>query len=78
MYEELNDLSDEEIDEIIDYSDSTDNLTKRYAVACQVIANLSNQVYKDKGSNDSVVDLVICKMLMDGLIEVEEVSLKFH
>jgi hypothetical protein len=78
MYQDISDLSEEEIEEIIDYSDSTDNLIKRYAVACQVIANLTNQLYKDKTSDDEVVDLVICKMLMDGLIEVEEVSLKFH
>jgi hypothetical protein len=78
MYRNLDDLSEEEFEEIVNYSDKTDNLMERYAVACQVIANMTYELYPDTVADDDVVDLTICKMLLDGLIEVYGISSTVH
>jgi len=50
----------------------------RYAIACQVIANMTEEMHPETKSNDDLVDLTICKMLMDGVIEVENISDMIH
>jgi hypothetical protein len=78
MYRNIDELDEEEFDELVEYSDVTDNLVSRYAIACQVIANMSEDLNPDIKSNDDMVDLTICKMLMDGIIEVENISDMIH
>jgi len=78
MYRNIDELDEEEFDELVEYSDVTDNLVSRYAIACQVIANLSEDLNPGIKSNDDMVDLSICKMLMDGIIEVENISNMIH
>lgn len=78
MYRNIDDLDEEEFDELVEYSDTTNNLVSRYAIACQVIANMTEEMHPETKSNDDLVDLTICKMLMDGVIEVENISDMIH
>lgn len=74
---QFNDLTEEEINKLIEFSNNQDNLQERYIVACQIITNLTDEIDPDFGDDESV-DLTICKLLMDGLIEVEPISRILH
>lgn len=74
---QFNDLTEEEINKLIEFSNNQDNLQERYVVACQIITNLTDEIDPDFGDDESV-DLTICKLLMDGLIEVEPISRILH
>jgi hypothetical protein len=50
----------------------------RYVAACSIIANLANDIDPNLVPNDTKVDLSICKMIMDGAIEIEEISNRIH
>ena len=68
----------EEIEKLIAYSNNEDTLTMRYLLACQIITNLSSEnqpAFKEFGE---AVDLSICKMLMDGMVEIEEINPSYH
>jgi len=75
--EEFNDLSEEEFNRLVEFSNNQENLKERYVVACQIISNLTAELDPNTGDDESV-DLTICKLLMDGLIEVEPMSRKLH
>ena len=75
---EFNDLSDEEFNKLVEFSNNQKNLKERYVVACQIISNLTNELDPDVEEHDESVDLTICKLLMDGLIEVEPISRILH
>ena len=74
---EFNDLSEEEFNKLVEFSNNQKNLKERYVVACQIISNLTNELNPDVGDEESV-DLTICKLLMDGLVEVEPISRILH
>ena len=74
---EFNDLTEEEINRLVEFSRDKDNLEERYVVACQIISNLTAEIDPEVGDDESV-DLTICKLLMDGLVEVEPMSRKLH
>ena len=74
---EFNDLTEEEINRLVEFSRDKDNLQERYVVACQIISNLTAEIDPEVGDDESV-DLTICKLLMDGLVEVEPMSRKLH
>jgi hypothetical protein len=74
---EFNDLTEEEINRLVEFSRDKDNLQERYVVACQIISNLTAEIDPEAGDDESV-DLTICKLLMDGLVEVEPMSRKLH
>tara|TARA_R110000744_G_scaffold134643_1_gene243818 strand:- start:10 stop:252 length:243 start_codon:yes stop_codon:yes gene_type:complete len=74
---QFNDLTEEEINKLIEFSNNQDNLQERYVVACQIITNLTDEIDPDFGDDESV-DLTICKLLMDGLVEVEPISRILH
>ena len=57
---------------------SKKNLEKRYVVACQIIANMTKELDFESFSNTDMIDLSICKLLIDGYIEVEEEIRKIH
>ena len=80
MDEEFNfeDLTEEELEEILIYSESEDNFKIRYVIACQIISNLIEQMRLESFSNMEMVDMTICKMLLDGFIDVEEKDRKIH
>ena len=66
------DLTEDEIDEILIYSESEDNFKLRYVIACRIIANLIQELRFETFSSSERVDMTICKMLLDGHIEIEE------
>ena len=74
---QFNDLTEEEFNKLVEFSNNQDNLQERYIVACQIISNLTDEIDPDFGADESV-DLTICKLLMDGLIEVEPISRILH
>ena len=75
---DFDDLTEEEIDEILVYSDSTDNIVDRYMVACQLIANMLGDFEPELHSNNEMVDMTICKMILDGHVEVEKNNQIYH
>ena len=75
---EFNDLSEEEFNKLVEFSNNKTNLKERYVVACQIISNLTNELDPDVEEHDESVDLTICKLLMDVLIEVEPISRILH
>ena len=75
---EFNDLSEEEFNKLVEFSNNQTNLKERYVVACQIISNLTNELDPDVEEHDESVDLTICKLLMDGLVEVEPISRILH
>jgi hypothetical protein len=75
---EFNNLSEEEFNKLVEFSNNKTNLKERYVVACQIISNLTNELDPDVEEHDESVDLTICKLLMDGLIEVEPISRILH
>ena len=75
---EFNDLSEEEFNKLVEFSNNQKNLKERYVVACQIISNLTNELDPDVEEHDESVDLTICKLLMDGLVEVEPISRILH
>ena len=80
MEEELNfeDLTEEELDEILVYSECEDNFKMRYVIACRIIANMVEELNFETFSNSEMVDMTICKMLIDGYIEIEEENRQIH
>jgi hypothetical protein len=75
---DFDDLTDEEMDEILIYSDSTDNIIDRYMVACQLIANMLGNSQPEIHSNNEMVDMTICKMILDGYVTVGKNTPKYH
>ena len=74
---QFNDLSEDEFNRLVEFSRDQENLKERYVVACQIISNLTAELDPDVGDDESV-DLTICKLLMDGLVEVESMSRILH
>ena len=70
-------LDIEEMEKLIAYSNNQDTLMERYLIACQIITNLTSeeQPFKEFGE---AVDLSICKMLMDGMVEIEQINPSYH
>ena len=75
---DFEDLSDAELHEILVYSESEMNLETRYVVACQIVANMIEDLNFETFSNSEMVDMTICKMLIDGYVEVEQDKRKLH
>ena len=75
---DFEDLTTQEFEEILVYSEFEDNFKLRYVIACRIIANMIEDIDFLEYSNAELVDLSICKMLIDGHIEIEEQVKKFH
>ena len=75
---EFNDITEDELNRLVEFSNNQDNLQERYIVACQIITNLTNELDPNVEDNDESVDLTICKLLMDGWIDVEPISRILH
>ena len=71
-------LDSEEMEQLIEFSTDEKTLMKRYLVACQIISDLSSKHDPIIDGFGEAVDLTICKMLIDGAIEFEQVNHKFH
>jgi len=71
-------MSEEEINEILVYSETQENLQERYECACQILANMIEDMEFGAYSNSEMVDMTICKMFIDGFINVEKKPRKYH
>jgi|TARA_R110000765_G_scaffold401749_1_gene497237 hypothetical protein len=78
MLLDIEDLNPKDYDDVVEYSQDESTIALRYIAACSIIANLANDLDPDLLPNDENVDLSICKMLMDGAIEIEPLSRTTH
>jgi hypothetical protein len=78
MLLDIDELSEEEFNKVVEFSQNIDNLEKRYVVACSIISNLMLEKLPDLMGADDSVDLSICKLLMDCVVEIEPFSTSIH
>ena len=78
MLLDIDELSEEEFDEVVEFSQNVDNLEKRYVVACSIISSLLLEKLPNLIGADDSVDLSICKLLMDGVVEIEPLNKSIH
>ena len=78
MWQDIEDLEQQEYDDVWEFSQDTSNIKLRYVAALSIIANLANHLDPQLLPNDENVDLSICKMIMDGAIEIESLSDSIH
>jgi len=74
----INDLSEEDYDAVVEFSQDIGNLDKRYLIACSIITSLMAQQVPEMFNEEDSVDLSICKMLMDGVVEIEQINTSIH
>ena len=77
-WQDIDDLEEQEYDDVCAFSADTSNINLRYVAALSIIANLANDLDPKLLPNDENVDLSICKMIMDGAIEIESLSDSIH
>ena len=78
MLLDIEDLNPKDYDDVVEYSQDESTIALRYIAACSIIANLANDLDPDLIPDDENVDLSICKMLMDGAIEIEQLNKSIH
>jgi len=78
MWQDIEDLEQQEYDDVWAFAQDTSNIRLRYVAALSIIANLANDLDPQLLPNDENVDLSICKMIMDGAIEIESLSNSIH
>jgi|TARA_R110001632_G_scaffold1767_1_gene7926 hypothetical protein len=78
MWQDIEDLEQQEYDDVWEFAQDTSNIKLRYVAALSIIANLANDLDPQLLPNDENVDLSICKMIMDGAIEISELSDSIH
>ena len=78
MWQDIEDLEQQEYDDVWEFAQDTSNIRLRYVAALSIIANLANDLDPQLLPNDENVDLSICKMIMDGAIEIESLSNSIH
>ena len=78
MWQDIEDLNEEEYDNLLEFSEDKSNITLRYVAALSIIANLANDLDPNLISSDENVDLSICKLIMDGSIVIDEISTSVH
>jgi len=78
MWQDIEDLNQQEYDDVWEFAQDTSNIKLRYVAALSIIANLANDLDPKLLPNDENVDLSICKMIMDGSIEIESLSDSIH
>jgi hypothetical protein len=78
MLLDIDELSEEEFDEVVEFSQNVNNLEKRYVVACSIISSLMLEKLPNLTGADDSVDLSICKLLMDGVVEIEPLNRSIH
>jgi len=78
MLLDINELNPKDYNDVVEYSQDESTIALRYIAACSIIANLANDLDPDLLPDDENVDLSICKMLMDGAIEIESLSRTTH
>jgi len=76
MFLDIEELSEEEFDEVLEFSSKEDNLPSRYVMACHIIASMIET--EENAQYNGIVDLSICKMLLDGTIEIKPSNNVLH
>ena len=78
ILQDIEDLNDKDYEDVLEFSADPTTLKIRYVAALSIIANFANDIDPTLLPDDEKVDLSICKMIMDGHIEIEELSDSIH
>ena len=78
ILQDIEDLNKEDYEDGLEFSADESTLKMRYVAALSIIANFANDIDPTLIPDDEKVDLSICKMIMDGHIEIEELSDSIH
>jgi len=78
ILQDIEDLNDKDYEDVLEFSADESTLKLRYVAALSIIANFANHIDPTLIPDDEKVDLSICKMIMDGHIEIEELSDSIH
>lgn len=78
MWLDIEQLGQQEYEDVWEFAQDKSNISLRYIAALSIIANLVNDLDQQLLPNDENVDLSICKMIMDGAIEIETLSDSIH
>jgi hypothetical protein len=78
ILQDIEDLNDKDYQDVLEFSADPTTLKMRYVAALSIIANFANDIDPTLIPDDEKVDLSICKMIMDGHIEIEELSDSVH
>ena len=78
ILQDIEDLNDKDYEDVLQFSADESTLKLRYVAALSIIANFANDIDPTLIPDDEKVDLSICKMIMDGHIEIEELSDSVH
>ena len=78
ILQDIEDLNDKDYEDVLEFSADESTLKLRYVAALSIIANFANDIDPTLVPDDEKVDLSICKMIMDGHIEIEELSDSIH
>ena len=78
ILQDIEDLNDKDYEDVLQFSADESTLKLRYVAALSIIANFANDIDPTLIPDDEKVDLSICKMIMDGHIEIEELSDSIH
>jgi hypothetical protein len=78
ILQDIEDLNKEDYEDVLEFSADESTLKLRYVAALSIIANFANDIDPTLIPDDEKVDLSICKMIMDGHIEIEELSDSIH
>ena len=78
ILQDIEDLNDKDYEDVLEFSADPTTLKIRYVAALSIIANFANDIDPTLIPDDEKVDLSICKMIMDGVIEIEDLSDSVH
>ena len=78
ILQDIEDLNDKDYEDVLEFRADKSTLKLRYVAALSIIANFANDIDPTLIPDDEKVDLSICKMIMDGHIEIEELSDSIH
>ena len=78
ILQDIEDLNDKDYEDVLEFSADESTLKLRYVAALSIIANFANDIDPTLIPDDEKVDLSICKMIMDGHIEIEELIDTIH
>ena len=78
ILQDIEDLNDKDYEDVLEFSADPTTLKMRYVAALSIIANFANDIDPNLIPDDEKVDLSICKMIMDGVIEIEDIGESVH
>ena len=78
ILQDIEDLNKDDYEDVLAFSADKSTLPMRYVAALSIIANFANDIDSNLIPDDEKVDLSICKMIMDGVIEIEDIGDSVH